>query len=57
MRTLREVLSGLKELPDDWLTTGTVIRETGRVVFGMSSGQRNDGKEIGWGNENYRRIF
>ena len=38
------------ELPYDWVTTviclqSTVIREIGKEVFGVSSGQRTDDKE------------
>ena len=32
-------LGGYKELPDDWMTIATVIREIDREVFGVSSGQ------------------
>lgn len=32
-------------LPDDWVTTVTMIRETGNDAFGVSSGQRADGEE------------
>ena len=45
--SLRQCLS--KE--NDWVTTATVTRETGREVFGVSSGQRTDNKESWWGNE------
>ena len=41
----------LEEQPDDWITTETVIRETGMEVFGVSSGQRTDDKEICWLNK------
>ena len=40
----------VEELPDNWETTATVIRETGRMVFGMSSGQRKEDKETWWWN-------
>ena len=30
-------LGGHGELPDDWVTMATVIREPGREVFGVSS--------------------
>ena len=38
-------------MTDDCVTTATVIRETGREVFGASSGQRTDDKETWWWNE------
>ena len=33
-------------MPDDWVTTATVIMETGRELFGVSPGQRKNDKEI-----------
>ena len=30
---MRQVLDGCKELPDDWVTTAILIRETGREVY------------------------
>ena len=35
----------VEKFPDDWETTDTVTRETGRKVLGMSSGQRKEDKE------------
>ena len=40
----------VEELPDDWETKTAVIRETGRKVLGMSSGQRKKDKETWWWN-------
>uniref|UniRef100_A0A7N6AN85 Endonuclease/exonuclease/phosphatase domain-containing protein n=1 Tax=Anabas testudineus TaxID=64144 RepID=A0A7N6AN85_ANATE len=45
-QTLRQVLGGQDELPDDWETTAEVIRETGRKVLGVSSGKRKEGKDL-----------
>ena len=42
---------GCEELPDDWITTATVIRETDREVFGASSGQRTGDMETWCWNE------
>ena len=39
-----------EEFLDDWETKATVIRETGRKVLGMSSGQRMEDKETWWWN-------
>ena len=47
---VRAVLGHVEELPDDWETTATVIRETGRKVLSMSSGQRKEDKETWWWN-------
>ena len=38
-------MGGHEELPDDWLTTATIIRMTGRELFGASPGQRKDDVE------------
>ena len=49
MRTperLRKALGGCGELPDDLVTTLTVIRETGWKVFGVSSSKRNDDRYL-----------
>lgn len=35
---------GCEDLPDDWLTTATVIRETCQEMFDVSPGQRTDDK-------------
>ena len=37
-------------MSNDWETIATVIRETGRKVLGMSSGQRQEDKETWWWN-------
>ena len=42
---LRQALSGCKELPNDWVTTATAIRETGREAFVKLSEQRPNDKE------------
>ena len=47
-RDVRAVWGHVEEFPDDWETTATMIRETGRKVLGMSSGQRNEDKETWW---------
>ena len=38
----------VEEFLDDWETTAAVIRETGRKVLGMSSGQRKEDKDTWW---------
>ena len=38
------------EFLDDWESTSTVIRLTGRKVLGMSSGHRKEDKETWWWN-------
>ena len=38
----RQALGGQEVLPDDWMTTTNVIRETGKRVLGMSSGRKTD---------------
>ena len=38
---LRQAPGSYEELPDDWVTTVTGIRETGREVFGVSSGEKD----------------
>ena len=47
---LSQALAGQEVLPDDWMTTANVIRETGRRVLGVSSGRKGD-KETWWWNE------
>ena len=37
-------------LPDDWMTTANVIRETGKRALGVSSGRKAN-KETWWWNE------
>uniref|UniRef100_A0A3B3BNZ8 Endonuclease/exonuclease/phosphatase domain-containing protein n=1 Tax=Oryzias melastigma TaxID=30732 RepID=A0A3B3BNZ8_ORYME len=49
-KQLKQALGGQEVLPDDWITTANVIRETGRSVLGVSSGKRVD-KETWWWNE------
>lgn len=39
---------GCEEFPDDWEITATVVKETGRKVLGMSSGQRKVDKGTWW---------
>ncbi|KAK3507840.1 hypothetical protein QTP70_001340 [Hemibagrus guttatus] len=48
---LRQALGGQVVLPDDWVSTAEVIRETGRKVLGVSSGRRKEDKETWWWNE------
>ena len=50
---MRQALGDCEELPDDWVTTATVIRETGGEVFGVSFGQVTDDGEM----NKYRRVF
>ena len=47
----RRKLSVYGVLPDNWVTTGTVIRKEDREVFCVSSGQRKNDKETCWCNE------
>ena len=44
------MLGHVEEIPDGWETTATVVREIGRKVLGMSSGQRKENKETWWWN-------
>ncbi|KAK3557755.1 hypothetical protein QTP86_000287 [Hemibagrus guttatus] len=48
---LRQALGGQVVLPDDWETTAEVIRETGRMVLGVSSERRKEDKKTWWWNE------
>ncbi|KAK3518329.1 hypothetical protein QTP86_018784, partial [Hemibagrus guttatus] len=48
---LRQALGGQVVLPDDWVSTAEVIRETERKVLGVSSGRRKEDKETWWWNE------
>ena len=50
-RVLGGLQGGHEKLPDDWVTTATDIRETGREAFGVSSGERTDDKVTWWWNE------
>ncbi len=45
-----EALRGCEELPNDWVTTAEVVRETARKVL-MTSEQRKENKEAWWWNE------
>ncbi|KAI5092204.1 hypothetical protein C0J45_17835 [Silurus meridionalis] len=42
---VRERLSGVKEVLDDWATTAGVMREAARKVLGVTSGNRKKDKE------------
>ena len=44
---LRQALDGQEVLPDDWMTTADVIKETGERVLGGTSGREGD-KETWW---------
>ena len=48
----------LRQALGDWIITARVTRETCRDMFGVSAGQRRDGKETWWWNEvqKYRRL-
>ncbi|KAI5625322.1 hypothetical protein C0J50_15181 [Silurus asotus] len=48
---VRERLSGVKEVLDDWATTAGVMREAARKVLGVTSGNRKEDKETWWWNE------
>lgn len=54
---MRQVLGGQEVLPDDWASTGNVIRETGRRVLGMSSGKRKRRRRLGGGMRNFRILL
>ena len=54
---LRQALGGQEVLPDDWTTTASVIRETGRRVLGVSSGKRKVDKENWWWNEEVQECI
>ena len=47
---LKQALGGSEQLPDGWVTTADVVRETARNLLVLSSGQRKD-KENRWWNE------
>uniref|UniRef100_A0A3B3BTI6 ribonuclease H n=1 Tax=Oryzias melastigma TaxID=30732 RepID=A0A3B3BTI6_ORYME len=55
-KQLKQALGGQEVLPDDWITTANVIRETGRSVLGVSSGKRVD-KETWWWNEEVQECI
>ncbi|KAI5619805.1 hypothetical protein C0J50_20571 [Silurus asotus] len=48
---VRQGLSGVKEVLDDWATTAGVMREAARKVLGVTSGNRKEDKETWWWNE------
>ncbi|KAI5625024.1 hypothetical protein C0J50_15415 [Silurus asotus] len=48
---VRERLSGVKEVLDDWATTAGVMREAARKVLGVTSGNRKEDKETWWWNK------
>lgn len=48
---MRQALCGGEELPNNWVITVEVVRETARKVLGMTSGQRKEDKEAWWWNE------
>ena len=56
-KELKKALGGTKELPDDWVAAATVIRQTGRKVLGVSSGQVKDSKETWWWNEEVQEVI
>ena len=49
-REARTVLGHIEEFLNDWGTTAIVIRETGRKVLVMSSGQTKEDKATYWWN-------
>ncbi|KAI5627956.1 hypothetical protein C0J50_3222 [Silurus asotus] len=48
---VRERLSGVKEVLDDWATTAGVMRKASRKVLGVTSGNKKEDKETWWWNE------
>ena len=38
-------LGGREELPNDWVTTATLVRESARKVQGVASGQMKEDKD------------
>lgn len=42
---MSEAVSVTEELPDYWESTTKVLKETSKRVFGVSCGQRKEGKE------------
>ena len=53
---MRQALGGYEEVPDDWVTTATVIRETGREVF-VCQLDRGQIRSVGGGTRKNRSIF
>ena len=47
---MTQPLGGCEELPDDWITTASVIRETSREVI-CCLGRMKDDKESWWSNK------
>lgn len=54
---LRQALGGRKVSTDDMESIAEVMRETSKKVFGVSSGQRKEGKELGGGMKKYSKAF
>ena len=52
---LGQTLGG-QVLPNDWITTANLIRETGRQVLGVTAGRRVD-KETWWWNEEVQECI
>ncbi|KAI5625329.1 hypothetical protein C0J50_15188 [Silurus asotus] len=50
-KEVRQRLSGVKEVLDDWANTAGVMREAARKVLGVTSGNRKQDKETWWWNE------
>ncbi|KAF7702306.1 hypothetical protein C0J45_23141 [Silurus meridionalis] len=48
---VRQGLGGGKEVLDDWVTTGGVMRVAAKKVLGVTSGNRKEDKEMWWWNE------
>ena len=44
-------MCGREELPDYWTTTTKVVRDTARMVLGVSAKQRKEDKEPWWWDE------
>ena len=36
------------QLPEDWVKTAELLRETAREVLGVTNGQRNEDKKTWW---------
>ena len=54
-KELKQCLGGQETLPDDWITTSNLIRETSKKVLGVSSGRKID-KETWWWNEEVQKC-
>lgn len=46
-----QALGGGEDLPEDWVASATIIRESGKKVLGVASGQMKEDKETWWWNE------